>query len=130
MSAAPTTSATERARAAWGGGLPDWVIALAEACDAPGASQAKVAARLGYTPPVVSQLLNARYKGDLTRAERVVRGAYLAETVPCPVLGDLPVNDCLSHQRADFDGANHIRVSLYRACRGGCPHAQQAEDAR
>lgn len=116
-------SAQARAAAAWGGGMPDWVAALARACDAPGASQAKVAALLRYTPPVISQILNAAYKGNLSRVETVVRGAFMAETVACPVLGALAVNECLEHQRRDFDGANHLAVALYRAC-PDCTHKQ------
>lgn len=116
-------SAEARASAAWGAGLPDWVMALARACDAPGTTQRQVAATVGYTPPVISQILNATYKGNLRRVETVVRGAFMAEAVDCPVLGNLPVNECLEHQRRDFDGANHQAVALYRAC-PGCPHKQ------
>lgn len=117
-------SAIERARAAWGDALPDWVRVLAEQCDA--SSQAKVAKRVGYSPATVSYVLKARYAGDMRAVEKAVRGAFMAATVDCPVLGALPSNTCLENQRRPFAATNHIRVQLYRACHGGCPHSKKA----
>lgn len=108
----------------WGGGLParvpDWVMILAETCDA--TSRAKVAARLGYSPGVVSQVLNGSYKGDLARVEGVVRGALLAETVMCPVVDEIARDVCLENQKRTPPFTSAMRARLYRACRGGCPH--------
>ncbi|GAB3451983.1 transcriptional regulator [Insolitispirillum peregrinum] len=113
-------SAYDRAVQGWPNGLPDWVRVLAEQCDL--SSQSKAARQLGYSPATVSLVLAGTYSGDLAKVEMAVRGAYLAALVACPVLGDIPTNDCLSHQRAPFAPTNHVRVQLYRSCHGTCPH--------
>lgn len=116
------TTAADRASAAWGDSLPNWVLALAEACDA--TSQARAAEALGYSPAVVSTVLKGTYQGDLSRVEAAVRGAFMAERVTCPVLGEIPTQRCLSTQRQPFTPSNHERVRLYRSCRSGCPHSK------
>lgn len=116
-----TTSAVDRAEAAWGGDLPDWVRVLAERCDA--TSQSKAAKAVGYSPATVSYVLKAKYTGDLAAVEKAVRGAFLNAVVECPVMGNLPAHECLENQRRPFAATNHIRVQLYRACRG-CFHAK------
>lgn len=110
-------------REGWGEKVPEWVQILAEECDR--ASQKRVAEAIGYSSAVVNQVLKHRYTGDLVAVEKAVRGAYLNATVACPVLGDLPLNLCLQHQRAKFADTNNSRVRLYQACHGGCPHAKQ-----
>ena len=116
--------AVEVAVAAWGAGVaaavPDWVVILAESCDA--TSRARVAARLGYSAGVVSQVLNKSYKGDLARVEGVVRGALLAETVMCPVVDEIARDVCLENQKRTPPFTSAMRARLYRACRGGCPN--------
>jgi hypothetical protein len=115
--------ASSNVLAAWGKKPPEWVQILAEECDR--TSQKKVAEQIRYSTAVVNQVLKNRYTGNLTDVEKAVRGAYLNATVACPVLGDLPLNNCLQHQRQRFSAANNQRVRLYRACHGGCPHARQ-----
>lgn len=116
------SAALDRARQAWSGAPPDWVEALAKACD--GASQARVADRIGYSAATVSQVIKAAYKGDFSRVEAVVRGAFMAETVACPGRGcAIPTDECVGWRRRPYDGANHLHVRMYRACRGGCPNS-------
>ncbi len=74
----------ERAGRAWGQPLPEWMRALAEACDE--GTQARAVRAIGYSPPTVNQVLARTYKGNLEAIEGAVRGAYLAMTVACPVL--------------------------------------------
>ncbi len=111
----------ERAIKAWGDAMPDWVRVLAQACDA--TSQRVAAERMRYSAPVINQVLAKTYKGSLEAIETAVRGAYLSETVICPVLGDLEKHACMDHQRQPFTNANPIAVKLYRTCRGGCLHS-------
>ena len=115
-------SAVDAAVAAWGGGdkgrVPDWVLIFAEMCDAQ--SRSVVATRLGYSAPVVSQLLNGTYAGNLDRIEAVVRGAFMKATVVCPVNGDTPLDVCLADQRRTPPFASSWRMQVYRTCRGGC----------
>jgi hypothetical protein len=107
----------EIALAHWGAPLPDWVAALARACD--GSSQAKVAAKLGRSGALVSGVLRRKYPGDMGAVEELVRGHLLSETVNCPALGVLPLHECRAWRaKADaFQNTNSLRVRMYRACR-------------
>ena len=115
--------AVETVRQAWGGDAPDWIVALAEYCDAR-KSQRAAGDLIGYSPATVNQLFHAKYPADSAKIEDKVRGALLGETVSCPVLGALPKDRCHDNQALPFAATNSTRVRLYRACRGGCPHAK------
>ncbi len=122
--------AVNTATAAWGDGdasrIPDWVLSLAEACDA--ATRSEIARRLNYSPSVISQLLNGTYNGDLDRVAGVIRGALMAETVQCPVCDEIRRDVCLDHQKKSVPPlASAMRARLYRACRSGCPHYRGAK---
>lgn len=117
-----TSSAIDRARAAWGEAIPDWMIALAEACD--NQSQSAVAKQLGYSAALVSQVIGNKYGGGLTAVEQAVRGAFLAAIVDCPVVGELAADACNAHQRATWAPLNPTRISFFKACRSGCPHSR------
>lgn len=114
----------EKARAAWGDPPPDWIIALAEACNAD--TQSNVGKRLGYSGPTVSQVLSNSYRnGDMERFETVVRGALMAETVTCVVTKDEIGRDvCLGWQKRPFSTASANAVRMYHGCRSGCPHSR------
>lgn len=109
------------ARSAWGDDMPVWVMALARSCDANSLSQ--VGTSVGYSSAALSQTINRKYRGDIAAVEKAVRGVLLAERLDCPVLGLIPANDCLSHQRKTFSTANPQAVRLARAC-ATCPHRQ------
>jgi hypothetical protein len=103
----------------------DWIDALACACR--GATQRRIAERVGYSPTVINQVLKGRYQGDLSAVEQAVRGALMDLHVDCPVLGALAADRCLEIQRRPFAATNATRVRLYRACRSGCPHSRLQE---
>lgn len=107
--------------------LPEWVLTLAEACDR--TSQSAVAKRLNYSGSVISAVLNGVYKGNTDAVEKAVRGALMAETLECPVLGEIRKNICLTTQNKarDFQPTSFVRVQLYRNCRGGCVHSRLAK---
>jgi uncharacterized membrane protein YgcG len=65
-------TAMEKARKAWGEALPDWVAAVAAACDATGSFTA-VGKRLGYSRPAISRLITNNYDVDRTKIERRIR---------------------------------------------------------
>ena len=111
-----------KARMAWGDEMPDWVETLAD--EANRTSQTEVAKRLGYSPTVVSQVLGAKYPGDLQRVEDVVRGALLAAVVECPVLGEIGRDRCRHEQASPFRATNSTRALLRRACKT-CAHKQE-----
>lgn len=109
------------AREHWGDEAPDWIVALAKACDEK-ESQNKVAQLLGYSAAVVSQALRARYPGDLARLEQAVRAELMREEVACPALGIIALSECLEH-RANADNyrsPNPLRARMRRAC-NSCP---------
>lgn len=121
-------SFVERAGSAWTDGVPDWVAALAEACDA--SSQREVAQRLNRSASLVSAVLAANYKGSLEAVEELVRGALMGDEVDCPALGPLPTDECAAwrgHAR-HFSPHNPLRVRMFRACRR-CPRFRKTEAA-
>lgn len=128
VSSTDKISALDRARAAFGEALPDWVEVLAREADR--TSQNAVAVRIKYSAATVSHVLKAAYKGDITAVEQSVRGALMAVTVHCPVVGDLATDLCLRHQRAPWAPHNPQRIQFYRACRSGCRHSRLKEGDR
>ena len=115
----------ETAAMAWGAGLPAWVRVLAERCGE--MSQQGAAARIGYSAATVSNVLRAKYKGDLSRVQEAVEGAFMSSTVECPALGAIASNECLIHQRQPMRTGNARNMRVYSACRSGCPHSRKQE---
>ncbi|MEB3421912.1 hypothetical protein ACFSDD_09060 [Salipiger marinus] len=113
-------SALETARAAWGAAIPDWIETLARECDR--TSQNQVAQRLGRSASLVSNVLRNKYGAGLEAVEDVVRGALMAETFDCPVLGEIGKQKCrFWRARArTFENVNSQAVTMYRAC-NRCP---------
>jgi len=108
------------AREHWGDDLPGWIADLARECEA--SSQNKVAARLGRSASLISQVLRAKYPGDLEAVEELFNGAFNAATVECPALGKIPANECRHWREKSrhFVNVNSLRVRMYRAC-SNCP---------
>lgn len=123
------TTPSEIARAAWGGAPPDWVLRMAEACEA--TSQAKVARKLGYSDSVVSAVLRRKYAGRMDLVEEQVRGHLMAAVVDCPQLGRIGTPVCRDwrDKAGSFSGHNALRVAMFRACTR-CPRflAANAEE--
>ena len=115
----------EVARAHWGEELPDWIAVLARECTA--SSQSRVAKRLERSAAMISQVLRAKYPGDLRAIEDLVRGQLMAQTVTCPALGELPLHECRGWmaKARDFHNTNSLRIRMYRACRR-CPRYRDA----
>lgn len=109
----------DRARAAWGRGMPDWIEALGAACDA--RRQGEVARAIGYSAAVVSQALSATYKGDWGAVEQAVRGALMGELVECPVLGAIGRDQCLRNQRRVQGPRSSAGDPVHQALRRTCP---------
>lgn len=108
------------ARDGWRGQVPDWIVALVEACDA--ASQARVAKRIGYAGTVISQVIRNKYPGAMGRVEERVRAIYLGGEITCPALGAIGTADCLGwrDQSRTLKSSSPLTVRMFRACRG-CP---------
>lgn len=116
----------EIAKTAWGEDLPDWVLALAEACAR--TSQNRVAEDLGRSASLVSNVLRRKYPGNMAAIEERVRGVFMSVVISCPVLGELPTDRCqMWRQRAQrLQTHNTHRVRMYRACRS-CPRYLEEE---
>jgi len=116
-----STTAVTKAKAAWGADIPDWVIALAEACDE--TSQNKVAAVIGNSSTVVSRVLANAYPGNVDKIAQKVQGVYLAQNLICPVLGEISRARCVREQDLPLTFQNPVRPRVHAACRGGCKHS-------
>ncbi len=99
-----------------------WISELRSACTRLG--QKEVARRIGYSPAVISQVVNGKYPGDLGRVQAQVEGVLMKRVVDCPMLGEVTLDVCRGHQRRKFSTTNPMRVQMYRACRGGCANSQ------
>lgn len=112
----PIATATQ----SWLGAVPDWVSALANECAA--TSQNKVAKRLGRSATVVSNVLRAKYTGDMAAIEDIVRSVLMPDVIPCPGVGQIASADCLDWRRKSevFIGTNPQRIRMFRAC-NRCP---------
>ncbi len=112
-------SHADKARAAWGADLPDWVRVLAERADALG-SQNKVAAEIGYSAAAVSTIIGNTYAArDISALEMAVRATIMAETVACPVFGETSLAQCLDW-RASAARPFRALSSLHSQMRDAC----------
>lgn len=105
--------------------LPADVQAALQQAVKDASSQRVVGDALGYSAAVISQALRGTYAGDVETLAQRIRGKYMAETVDCPVMGQLPRNNCLDNQRRPLAFTNPQRVALFRACKS-CPHRKDA----
>jgi len=99
---------------------PDVKAALKEAVRRLG-SQSRAAADLDVSVTVVSTLLHDKYPANVAAMEQRIRGQYMAETVRCPVMGDLSKRSCLDNQAMPMAFTNPLRAALGRACKT-CPN--------
>lgn len=121
MNAIAKRTSLQVAVAAWGADLPDWVETLARACDH--SSQGKVAKRLDKSGAMISLVLNRRYKANLTAIENLIRGRLMLETVNCPVIGDIALDQCHHNQRHQ---GNAVERQLFGASCPTCPNRKGA----
>ena len=113
----------DKARAAWGEPLPDWIKALAEACDESGLR--RTAAKLTASPAIVSLAIhNKREKLDFIKPK--VETYLMMTLVGCPILGIIGREKCLREQARPFSTVNPMKVQLFKACRNGCPYYKEA----
>lgn len=113
---------SDKAALAWGQQVPDWVAELAQMATNQGLNAC--AERLDCSSTTLSQTINNKYPGDLSKLEAKVRGALMGETVICPILGKIGRDRCLLSQALPKAVTNSVRTRLYRACRSGCPNSR------
>lgn len=117
----------ERARAAWGSDMPNWVRLLASACDA--TNQREAGERIGKSSPYISRIIRNCYPGDLGEAEKLVRAAWGEEDVHCPLWGPIPLASCLSNRRRTATPTNSVHHMYRRAC-PTCPNNSDYPDLK
>ncbi len=115
----PRVSNMHKALESWGT-VPDWVAALAQACDAEGLRHA--AGRLGMSPALVSLVIRKAHHGGYGFAEARVRRDLMTPRLSCPVLGLISAKQCEEVQSRPFTSVNPLAVAVYRACHGGCAY--------
>ena len=87
-------------------------------------TQSAVAARLGYSPTTISQVLSGVYGGGTENVLNRVEEVYGTSTVQCPGLNqEITLGTCAAWRRKSktFAATNPTRVRMYRACKN-CPH--------
>jgi len=92
-----------------------WIDILRQQCKT--RSQKWAGEQIGYSASVVNQILKGTYKGDISAVEQAVKGAFMNETVDCPVMGEMASHVCLENQKQPFSSINPMRVKLFKACR-------------
>ncbi len=107
---------------AWNNAAPDWIEELAALTDRYALKAA--GQKIGYSSTAVSNVLNNKYKGDLTAVEDAVRGALMGLNVNCPAQGEISKNVCLDWQKKPRGNSDSTSVRVYRACRAGCHHSR------
>lgn len=98
---------------------PSWLQELRRQCEQQG--RKKVGQIIGYSTGTLSQVLNDKYPGDIAKVERAVRGAFLGDTVMCPVVGEIGLHDCRKYHTGQPSTVNPIKVRLARTC-PNCEH--------
>lgn len=119
----------DKALAAWGDALPDWVRALAEEADR--TSQNVVARLVGYSASAISATIGGTYAAKDTKPlEQAVRAKLMRAAVACPECGGMPLDQCLVWRKraaGDFVPLGSLHRMMRRACQS-CPHNGGASD--
>lgn len=113
----------DKATTAWGT-VPDWVQALADACDTHGLNQ--TAGKINLSPALVSLVIRKKHHASYSHAEERVRNMLMTPIVFCPVLGLISAEQCHEEQKKPFTSVNPLAVAVYRACRE-CRHSVAKE---
>ncbi|WP_066546750.1 helix-turn-helix domain-containing protein [Sphingomonas sp. CCH15-F11] len=94
--------------------MPEYIRLLATACDR--ASQRAVAERLGKSGGYVSRIINRRYAGSYAEAETLIRAAYGADVVDCPLYGEIPLASCVHNRRRKPPFVNAMQHRFASTC--------------
>lgn len=106
---------------AWGDNPEAWLLALADAADERGSKA--VAVSIGYSPSLISAVVNGSYNGSFHHVEKAVRETLMRGVVGCPVLGEITGEKCAALQRRKLSATNPLAVQVYKACRNGCSNS-------
>lgn len=109
--------------------MSEWLEVLKAECDK--SSQSKVGQLLrkgqrdGFpSSTVINQVLKDKYPGRTERLQALVEGVFMSSVVTCPVVGEIPSDQCIQYQSKPYGNTNPTRIKLFQACRGGCEHSK------
>lgn len=102
-----------KALAAWRE-VPDWVAALASACDRQ--SQSAVAQHIDVNAAYLSYAIRGVNFEYHSRVEDAVRARLMGETVACPVVGEIAPDICGSHRRSRLKALGPVQKRLRLTC--------------
>ena len=109
------TKFMDRATAAYGVNMPDWIRVLAERTDELGPQEA--ARQCHFSPTAIYNSLRDKYPGSMVIVERKVRGAFMGAEVYCPELEAITATDCLGWQDKKLNSSSPQSVRMNKACR-------------
>ena len=110
-----TPTNLEKARAAWGTPLLDWVRTLAEACDRD--NQRVVGERLGLSSGVVSRLIGRTYTAGYDEMRIRVLSTLGDARVMCPVVeAEIAMRTCVANRRRKLVPTNWLAGAFARTC--------------
>ena len=106
----------EKAVAAWGDPLPDYVELLANAADLLG--QRGAGDKIGRSNAVVSKIINRVYTGgSYEECAVIINAAFGGNKVDCPLYGEIAQASCVRNRRRK----GHPINALQRQFAGACP---------
>lgn len=111
------TSFLDKARTAWSGTPPSFVVSLASFADREGLTSA--GALIGYGKSAVSLVISNRYGGNPARIEAAVC-ARLGAKQTCPVLGEIDDERCAREQASATRNRTYLTGLLRLSC-PSCP---------
>ena len=114
----------KKAEAGWRGGLPEWVAALAHACDL--GSQTAMARQLGVNDAYLSYAIRNVKPEYHARVEEAVRSRLMGEDVEGPVMGEIPVDVCGRNRRSRLRPLGPVQKALRQTC-PTCIHNRKSE---
>lgn len=89
-------------------------------------SQVQVAALLGYSAPLVNQVLKGTYKGSLENVERAIRANLMHELRECEAFGEIKLSRCFELQ-AQLSALSSPTTARLRQTCPVCPHFKGAQ---
>lgn len=110
-------TAGQKALAAWGTSLPEWVARLAAEVDA--TSLARAGERVGYGKSALSMVISKAYGAGTAKVQAAVeeRLGVSGAAVECPILAEIPLDRCRTAQAAPFQPSVPLAGMLRAACR-------------
>lgn len=125
-------TAMDKAKAAWGNEVPDWVICLADASDK--SSMSAISRKIGLSVTVISQGINNKYgadgKGNIQTLISAVETHLMSAEIFCPAIGESILRaDCEMWQKSAINagGSNPARHMMAQQCRR-CPNSKIPKD--